>query len=378
MTDLVDTYLQQLELMIHQLSRQAVWDVVGVLFKAWREGRHVFILGNGGSASTAAHMANDLNKYPNYPGLRRFKAIALSDNVPVMTALANDFGYDCIFAEQLENFLEPGDVVIGISTSGNSANVLNAMRFANEHRAVCVGFTGPDGGKLVDLVEYCIHLPSPLIGQQEDGHLVLDHVIVHTLRQMIINEANSLSRTAIFVDRDGVISENRDDYVKTWEEFVFLPGVFEPLHNLAHKGIPVIVVSNQSAVGRGLVSQKMVDEINLRMAAEIKACGGAIEAIFTCPHRPEDDCDCRKPRPGLLLKAAQQCNVSLKNSFLIGDAVSDIDAAQAVGCQPILVQTGRGSEQALLLAERGIRGVPIVKDLSAAVDWIIAQNGHPG
>jgi histidinol-phosphate phosphatase family protein len=255
--------------------------------------------------------------------------------------------------------------------------VLEALRFAKERQAVCVGFTGPDGGKLARQVGYCIRLPSPSIGQQEDGHLALGHVIVFTLRQMIANEANSARRKAIFVDRDGVIGENRDDYVKTWEDFTFLPGVFKPLRCLAQRAIPVIVVSNQSAVGRGLVSQDAVDEINQHMAEEIKANGGAIEAIYTCPHRPEDDCECRKPRPGLLLKAAQQCNISLKHSYLIGDAVSDVEAALAAGCQPVLVLTGRGSKQALLLAERGIAGVPVMKDLSEAVDWIITQNGHP-
>ncbi|HID24182.1 MAG TPA: SIS domain-containing protein [Planctomycetaceae bacterium] len=142
-------------------------------------------MGNGGSAATASHMANDFNKLTIVPGQPRFKAIALTDNVPLMTAWGNDTAYENIFVEQLLNFLEPGDVVIGISTSGNSPNVLKALQVAREHGAVTVGFTGRDGGQLKHLVDHCILVPSDHIGQQEDMHMVLDHVIATTLRHLI-------------------------------------------------------------------------------------------------------------------------------------------------------------------------------------------------
>jgi D-sedoheptulose 7-phosphate isomerase len=136
-------------------------------------------------------MANDLNKTAIVAGQRRFKAFALTDNVPLLTAWANDTHYEDIFVEQMVNFLEPGDLVIGISASGNSANVLKAMQVARDWGAITVGFTGCDGGKLRHLVDHCILIPSEEIGHQEDAHMILDHVITHALRQLIEAEAES-------------------------------------------------------------------------------------------------------------------------------------------------------------------------------------------
>jgi D-sedoheptulose 7-phosphate isomerase len=139
-------------------------------------------MGNGGSAATASHMANDLNKLAIVPEQPRFRAISLSDNVPCMTAWANDSAYEDIFAEQLSNFLDPGDVVIAISASGNSPNVIKAIRLAREMGAITIGFTGKDGGQLKPLVDICLCIPSDHLGVQEDGHIILDHVIANALR----------------------------------------------------------------------------------------------------------------------------------------------------------------------------------------------------
>lgn len=187
--DLVQGYLTELADVVNKMPRDRIWDVIQVLMDAWRRGSNVFLLGNGGSAATASHMANDLNKGTLVPGQPRFKALALTDNIPLMTAWGNDAAYEDIFAEQMLNFLEPGDVVLGISTSGNSANVLRAMEVAREHGAVTVGFTGRSGGRLGPLVDHCIYVPSDDIGQQEDAHMILDHLIAKTLRQLIEAES---------------------------------------------------------------------------------------------------------------------------------------------------------------------------------------------
>lgn len=189
-SDLVDTYLCQLSETIDNISREAIWSVIEVLLDAWRNGRRVFVFGNGGSASTASHMVNDLNKLTIMPGKRRFKALCLTDNVPLMTAWSNDTSYENAFAEQMLNFLEPRDVVIGISCSGNSSNVLKALEVAREHGAVTISFTGNSGGQCMGLTDYCIAVPSDQIGQQEDAHLILDHVIANTLKQLIMAEPN--------------------------------------------------------------------------------------------------------------------------------------------------------------------------------------------
>ena len=183
--DAVEVYLTDLSQAVDNISRESIWNVIEVLMKAWKDGRHVFILGNGGSASTASHMVNDLNKLTIAPGRPRFKAMCLADNVPLLTAWGNDTAYENIFVEQMLNFLEPEDVVIGISASGNSPNVVKALQVAGEQGAVTVVFTGCDGGQCRALAHHSICVPSSRLGHQEDIHLVLDHVIANTLKELI-------------------------------------------------------------------------------------------------------------------------------------------------------------------------------------------------
>ncbi len=184
-TDLIDTYLTELEDVVRAISRADVQAVVMALLENWRGRRQVFILGNGGSAATASHMANDLNKFTIVEGQPRFRAMALTDNVPWLTAVGNDLSYADIFVEPLRNWLQPGDLVIGISASGNSANVLKAAAFAKAQGARVVGFCGQPGGQLAQLADLKVIIPSPRIGHQEDGHMILDHVISLALREMI-------------------------------------------------------------------------------------------------------------------------------------------------------------------------------------------------
>lgn len=191
--DPVKIYLSQLEKTISEISRDDIWSVIQELMAAWRKQKQVFLLGNGGSSATASHMANDLNKLTIVEGKPRFKAISLSDNTPLVTAWANDTSYENIFAEQMLNFLQVGDVVIGISCSGNSGNVLKALEVAKTYGAVTIAFTGDNGGQIKDLADHCIMIPSPHIGHQEDGHMILDHVIANTLKELI--EAEPLSAT---------------------------------------------------------------------------------------------------------------------------------------------------------------------------------------
>lgn len=151
-----------------------------------------------------------------------------------------------------------------------------------------------------------------------------------------------MNRPAVFLDRDGVINRDRSDYVKAWSEFEFLPGVLEALHRLARLPYVVVVLSNQSAIGQGLVSQAVIDDIHARMQAAIQRAGGRVDAVYYCPHHPNANCDCRKPRPGLLLRAAHELDLDLSASWLIGDDLRDLQAAVVAGVQPILVRTGHG------------------------------------
>ncbi len=177
---------------------------------------------------------------------------------------------------------------------------------------------------------------------------------------------------AIFLDRDGVICENRADHVKSWQEFKFLPGVKESLAALSHLGLPIVIVTNQAALGRGLLTSKTLEDIHQRMIAEITAYGGRVDHIFYCPHRPEDKCDCRKPKPGLLIQAAEALDLDLKNSYLIGDAVTDIQAGLEVGCHNILVLTGRGREQLVSALHASSRHfLTVSRSLMEAADYIL-------
>jgi D-glycero-D-manno-heptose 1,7-bisphosphate phosphatase len=174
----------------------------------------------------------------------------------------------------------------------------------------------------------------------------------------------------IFLDRDGVINRERADYVKTWDEFEFLPGVLPTLRRLAALPLPILVISNQSVIGRGLVRAEAVAEIHQRALAYIQAAGGRIDAFFVCPHHPDDGCACRKPKPGLLQQAVDAYALDIHRSIFVGDAVSDFQAAQAIGCRSILVESGRqGGQLRTLLGAN--RAATIVADLTTAAALII-------
>ena len=176
---------------------------------------------------------------------------------------------------------------------------------------------------------------------------------------------------AIFLDRDGVICENRPDHVKSWQEFRFIPGARTSLAALSRLDLPIIVVTNQAVINRGLASASAVEEIHQRMVAEVAAHGGRIDRIIYCPHRPEEACKCRKPAPGMLQQVAQEMNINLTHSYMVGDAITDLMAAQQVGCQSFLVLTGRGFQQ-LVPALHTVSGeFTITRNLMGATTHIL-------
>jgi len=146
---------------------------------------------------------------------------------------------------------------------------------------------------------------------------------------------------AVFVDRDGVICENLPDHVKTWSEFVFVPGAIEALASLRRAGCRLVMVTNQSAVGRGLLSRRQLDVIHEKMLESLGGSGAKFDAIMVCPHHPDDGCACRKPEPGMLLDAADRSKIDLSRSFMIGDHPHDVEAGKRAGCEAVLVRTGR-------------------------------------
>lgn len=183
--DCIEKYPKEFEEVVRQISRVEIRVVVETLMEAWKARRTIYVIGNGGSAATASHFMNDLNKYTVVEGLPRFWCVALTDNVPLLTAVGNDASYADVFVEPLRNLLLPADVLIAISASGNSPNVVKAARFALADGATVIGFCGSPGGVLAGLAHQKIVIPSSRIGQQEDGHMILDHVISAALRERL-------------------------------------------------------------------------------------------------------------------------------------------------------------------------------------------------
>src|SRR5260221_9699486 len=179
--------------MLQAISQPHLAAVFHLLEEAYLERHRIFIMGNGGSAATASHFALDLAKNTIVQGAPRLKAISLTDHVPLITAWSNDTAYEYIFAEQLANMIEPGDVAIGISASGNSLNVINAIELAKRSRAYTIGLLGKDGGQMKHIVDAHILAPGKNIEQEEDAHMILTHIITRHMREVVCTYAQKLA-----------------------------------------------------------------------------------------------------------------------------------------------------------------------------------------
>ena len=181
-------------------------------------------------------------------------------------------------------------------------------------------------------------------------------------------------RSAIFLDRDGVINEDQEDYVKSWEEFRFIKGVRKALREIHQAGVPVVVITNQSIIGRGMVTEAELSVIHNQLLKSVKKAGGNILKIYYCPHHPDDHCSCRKPRIGLLKRAARELGLDLKNSVFVGDTLKDLQAGKRAGCRTALVQTGQGEEslKKILTVKTRIRPDWVCESLAAATPLLLA------
>jgi len=189
-----EDYAADLSNALSGVSRDRFGEFVLLLESAYQEERQVFVMGNGGSASTASHIACDLNKSLSFGKQKRFRAICLNDNLPMLMAYANDVSYEDVFVEPLKNFLRSGDLVVALSGSGNSPNVLKAIEYANSHGAHTVGLSGFDGGKLAGMVRTPVVVPVHDMQKAEDAHLILFHVVFQILRARI-NDARASCHT---------------------------------------------------------------------------------------------------------------------------------------------------------------------------------------
>jgi len=192
--DFIRNYLSDVTKVAKALSIDDIDKAIGILFEAWKSGSQVFICGNGGSASTATHFACDLSKTTIVNGKRRFKAICLNDNIPLMSALVNDNGFDNLFYEQLINLFQKGDVLIAISVHGGvgrdkagawSQNLIKAIKYVQESGGKAIGLSGFDGGLMKEIADACVVVPAESTPQVESFHLALEHLICSCLKQKI-------------------------------------------------------------------------------------------------------------------------------------------------------------------------------------------------
>jgi len=374
--DGIDSYLREVAIVLNDLPREPIQRLVDILAQARTMGGQVFLLGNGGSAANSSHIACDLGKGTVRPDKRRFQVNALTDNVPLMTAWANDTSYEMVFVEQLSGRVRPGDVVIALSGSGNSPNVLKAVEYAAAMGATTVALTGFDGGRLAGRVDHPIIVSDNCMERIEDIHLVLGHAVAVALRDIIAREPVPPRDRVVFLDRDGVINRLAPDngYVTSWDMFEFLPGVLEALVELKNGGYRIVIVTNQSCIGRGLATHEDINLIHRIMGEKIEEAGGAVDGIYYCPHKPDSGCSCRKPKPGLFLAAQGDLGIDLVQSIVVGDSLSDLQAVDKIHATSILVETGHGMTTREQLGPGTVRPDVTVRNLGDAVRWIL-KNG---
>jgi D-glycero-D-manno-heptose 1,7-bisphosphate phosphatase len=181
----------------------------------------------------------------------------------------------------------------------------------------------------------------------------------------------------VILDRDGTINQDRDDFVKSADEWVPIPGALEAIARLNHNGWRVAVASNQSGLGRGLFDMAALNAIHLKMNRELARVGGRIDAVFFCPHTANDGCLCRKPLPGLMEQIAQRYGSRLHGVPVVGDSLRDLQAGVAVGCEPHLVRTGKGArldDAALQRVLQLVQGTHVHADLAGFTEWLVQRS----
>ena len=301
--------------------------IADVMTEAVRKGNRIIFMGNGGSSADAQHIAAEFSgKYlfdrPPMAG------ISLSNIAPV-TAIGNDYTFDNVFMRQVDAYAREGDVVVGISTSGNSKNVILAFEKAKERGAITVSFTGPRG-VMKDMADYALIIPSTETPHIQEGYLVAGHMIC------CLVERNMYGRKAVFIDRDDTIAKDVP-YCNKPEDLILFDGVPAAIRKLNDAGYLVIVITNQSGIARGYFDEDTLSQIHQKMISDIESEGGRIDDIFYCPHHPDEACGCRKPDVGMGIAAVKKHHIDVKSSFMIGNSDSDVKFGERLGCNTLKV-----------------------------------------
>ena len=338
------SYVEILKSELDRLDFETFARIIDILLNAREMGKKIFIIGNGGSAATASHFVCDLSKGTAVqdPSFKRFRAFSLADNLSLLTAVGNDISYDHIFTEQLITYLDPGDVVIALSASGNSPNIVRAISFAKEVGATTIGLLGFGGGQAGKIVDYALVVGSRNYGISEDFHLIIEHILTQALKKILTKQ----KRRVIFLDRDGVINYKapEHDYIRNWSQFRFFPTIFDALRDLQDMGYRFIVATNQRGIARGMVSIEDLEEIHRNMLERFQQEDIEIDAVYYCPHDHKEKCPCRKPNPGMFYKAQTELPylIDFSASIVVGDSLTDIKAGKKLGARTAFIRNGNG------------------------------------
>lgn len=312
---------------ISRIDPAQIRKAADILIEAFRNGGQAIFMGNGGSSADAQHIAAEFSgrymlERPALPG------VCLSNIAPV-TAIGNDYSYDLVFKRQIEGICRKGDVVIGMSTSGNSKNVILAMEAAKERGAITISFTG-DGGKMREIADHAVVIPSKETPRIQEGYLCACHTMCG------IVERELFGQRAVLIDRDDTIAKDVpycDDPAK-FELYEHVPPAIKRLNDAGYK---VIVVTNQSGIGRGYFTEETLSRIHDKMIRTVEAAGGRIDDVFHCPHTPDDHCSCRKPEVGMGLAAISKHSINPRISFMVGDHEKDMEFGRRLGFRCIQV-----------------------------------------
>jgi len=371
----VEDFLAEATEIIAKLDVASIEKAAGLLASTRTAGGRLFILGVGGSAANASHAVNDFRK------IAGIEAYAPTDNVSELTARANDEGWSSIFDGWLRvSRLQANDLLMVFSVGGGnieqnvSPNLVAALRFAKSVGTKIIGVVGRDGGYTAAVADACVLIPTVnpahTTPHTEAFQAVVWHLLVsHPAVKMQATKWESMTptgpRRAVFLDRDGVINrafvrDGKPFPPPTPQELEVLPDVPEALHELKKAGYKLVVVTNQPDVGRGKQSRQTLDAMHESLLASLP-----LDDILVCCHTDLDNCDCRKPIPGMLLEAARKHNIDLTASFMVGDRWRDIDAGYNAGCKTILIDYG--------YSERPPDREPDLRvgSLREAADWII-------
>jgi D-sedoheptulose 7-phosphate isomerase len=371
-------FLAEVQETAKRLDAETIEKVATLLARTRERAGRLFILGVGGSAANASHAVNDFRK------LAGLEAYSPADNVSELTARINDEGWTSVFAAWLRvSRLQARDAVLVFSVGGGnveknvSPNIVAALDYAKSVGASIIGIVGRDGGYTARVADACVIIPTVhpdrVTPHTEAFQAVVWHLLVShpALQQSATRweslEQNQKHRRAVFLDRDGVLSEavvrNGKPYAPAGlGDFRISPDAAEALARLKKENFLLLVVTNQPDVARGNQTRENVEQMNRRLRDELP-----LDDVFTCFHDDADACDCRKPRPGLVLNAAQQYGIDLSRSYFAGDRWRDIDAGANAGCKTILIDHGYAEQKPAAVPDARVKSLP------EAVDWILTN-----